>query len=323
MKKMFKIIYSVLAGVTLVAFVPSIIWASLENSDVNKIVVKDAKITLGEHSRLEYIQNEELDTTDLTFTYNDKKADMEDLKIEYDFSKSGTRVATFTLEKGHNHYVAKLPLKVYHVRHVVTNDISISRSGEDWDFSKLNVVAELNEPSKSFPRPDNFPHDYQTAVILNEHQYKHNVEETAVEGVYKVNIYAGNASTSFNYYDQYTFNSERILPLVNFSGTQDKLTLFVEYSSNSFTPPTGSENITVTGKYLFESAKGIKNLYEFKYELNGWTSTFKSNEVDSRVVDAYNPHDSTLYPDGFTCVINGITFAAEANAWHMPILNMF
>lgn len=303
-------------GAVAVALIPSIIWASIGNKTASEIIIENATIQISETTRIEYVENEKIDLTGCTFFYKDTSMPANEIKnIEYDFSKSGIRVITLTHEEENVQYVAKLPVTVYHIRHLAIDSINVSKKETTWDFSKLEIVAELNASPKTFEKPEQFSEEYQTAILLKEGQYTTYVKATPVNGRYEIVVTAGNAQSSFTYYDEYTFNQDRVLKLVNQSGTKDKLTLFVETNTNDFVWPDGASTVVSTGKYVFEDAAGNKTIYEFKYQIDGWTSHFISNSVDARVNDTYD--DGTA---GYKCTINGTTFFASANAWHLPVL---
>lgn len=320
MKKPFLITYIAIGVVSLGAIVPLTIWAASDTTNLLENEIIEAKLNLDDSVRLEYVENEKLDTTGIHFFYEDEEVSMEDLKIEYDFTISGTRTVTFTKELGNKQYQAVLPVHVYHIRHIDVRNRTLIKGGEGeevtWDNSKLTVWAELNEPAKSFPRPEGFE-EYQTVIELNTNQYTCDVTTTSTAGVYNVLIGAGQTSFTFNYYDQYTFNSKRILHLTNQSGNADKLTLFLENSTNDFHYINEVEQLDVTGKYLYEDSNGSQQIYNFAYTklANSWTSVFLSEYINTGLRDYFD--DETA---GYKCEVNGTTFYATAEEWHKPIL---
>ena len=318
MKKPLLITYIVLGTVTVGTFVPLTIWAASDKNNYQDIEVYKADLILDDNVRLEYIEQEKFDPTGITFTYNNEVTELEDLKINYDFSISGTRVVEFVKEVENKHYRALLPVHVYHVRHLDIRDCTLNKNIEDdsWDYSSLTIWAELNEPAKSLPRPEGF-NDSQTVTILNPDQYNINITPTPVNGVYQGNVVIGNVTSSFRYYDAYTYNPERLLVLTNQSNNNDKLTLFLETSTNDFSSIKYDEELKVTGKYLYEDSNGKKTLHEFSYvkPINGWDSVFNSNDVDGSVNDYYD--DTT---NGYKCEINGTVFYSGPEEWHKPIL---
>ncbi len=319
MKKPLLITYIALGAFTLSTFLPLTIWASLGSSGAySETEIVKAGLSLTNEVRLEYIEYEEFDPTGITFIYNKKEVDVDDVTINYDFSVSGTRVVEFIKEVGNKHYRALLPVTVYHVRHLDVRDQSLNwdYENETWDYSKLTVWAELNQPAKSLPIPEGF-NENQKVRVLNSNQYGLSVNPTSISGVYQANVSVGNAGASFNYYDSRTFNSERILVMTNQSGNADRLTLFAETSSNNFTSINYEEEVRVRGKYLYENGEGVKKIYEFSYikAANSWDSIFNSNTLNGEVNDYFDNETS-----GFKCVINGTTFYASPDEWHKPIL---
>ena len=321
MKKPLLITYISLGAVTLGAFVPLTVWAASGNS-INDVEIIDAKLVLQDNVRLEYLEKEELDLTGITMVYgNNKVAQQEELTINYDFSKAGTRVVEFVKEAGNKHYRALLPVTVYHIRHLDIRDATVMKNEDGtWDNSRLTVWAELNEPAKSFDRPEGFE-EYQTVVSLRPEQYTFSVSPTSKPGRMAASIYAGYAEGKFVFYDPETFDNERKLTLINQTANGDKLTLFVEDNSADYAFDYETD-ITVTGVYVYETEQGVKYNYSFFYNkpANSWDSHFRSNEVDWRVSDAYGCDAS---PEGYHVVINGTTFYALPNQWHGPILGIF
>lgn len=317
MKKSLIITYASIGVVTLGLFAPLTIWAASDQKNYTEVEIVNAELVLDENVRLEYIEQEKFDTTGITFNYEKKTASMDELKINYNFNISGTRVVEFIKEVGNKNYRALLPVHVYHVRHLDVRDVSLYKNDDgSWDNSKLTVWADLNEPSKSFIRPEGISEE-QTLVQLTSNQYTFSTNPTAVKGVYSANVTVGNATANFNYYDSYTFDSERVLIFTNQSNTNEKLTLFAENSSNDFTSIKYGEELNVTGKYLYEDSDGYKHLYNFAYTkpINGWESVFKSHTVSGEVNDYFDNETS-----GVKCVINGTTFYASPEEWHNPIL---
>ena len=318
MKKPLLITYIALGAVTVGTFLPLTIWAASDKSNYQDVEVIKADLRLDDTVRLEYIEQEKFDPTGITFTYNNEVTEIKDLKINYDFSISGTRVVEFVKEVENKHYRALLPVHVYHVRHLDIRDCTLTKNIEDgsWDNSSLTIWAELNEPAKSLPRPEGFT-DSQTVVILNPEQYSLNITPTPVAGIYQGNVVVGNVTSIFKYYDSYTFNSERLLVLTNQSNNNDKLTLFLETSTNDFSSIKYDEELRVTGKYLYEDSKGQKTLHNFYYvkPINSWDSIFNSHSFDEAVNDYYD-----YATNGYKCEINGTTFYASPEEWHDPIL---
>lgn len=319
MKKAFKITYIVLGASALIAFVPSIVWAASDTNNFTNTSVEDAQLILSDNVQLEYVENETFNPTGISIAYNNKVVEASELTtINYDFSISGTRVVELINEIGKKQYRALLPVTVYHIRHLDVRNSSVSKKSDGtWDSSKLIVWAELNDPAKTLEKPAEFSSPEQTVVILNENQYTLSMVETTYAGKYEGTVYAGKTMATFTYYDELEFNQDRVLTLINTSGTADRLTLFVETNTNDFVWPDGTNNVECTGTYVFSNAYGSKTNYGFSFILEGWTSNFRSNSVDWRVNDSYG---ATQDSEGYTCVINGITFYAVANAWHLAIL---
>ncbi len=319
MKKPLLIAYIAIGAVGVAAFAPLTVWASMGAKNYTEAEVIEAKLVLDENVRLEYLETEKLDTTGITFMYEDKTASMEELKITYNFDITGTRVVEFAKESGNRIYKALMPVHVYHVRHLDVRDCSIARKEDGtWDTSKLTVWAELNEPTNAFVRPEGLG-DREKIIEMTEGQYSINVVQTAVEGVYQGNVIAGNATASFAYYDESTFNADRVLSFHNDSNNGEKLTLFCETSSNNFNDITYDEEVNVTGKYLYENILGKKRLFDFSYvkPAFSWDSHFRSNTLNSEIYDTYD--NAT---EGVKVTIGETTFFASKSEWHYPILGM-
>ena len=307
------VVYAAIGVVTLSAFVPTIIWAASDSNNLNTIIEKDAELILEKDVRIEYIENEEFDSTGITFKYEKKTIGCEELtNINYDFSISGTRVVEFVKEIGKKVYTAYLPVKVYHVRHISVEDPTVIRNEDDtWDTSKVRVYADLNEVSSSFTKPEGTTSD-QTLVELTNKQFSVEVEPDAdMVGRYVATVTSGKASTTFKHFEELEFNHERVLPLINASGTQDKLTLFVESNDNGYIFPDGTNTFNVTGTYVFEDVDHNLKQHQFLYTQEGWNCNFRSG------IDGYG---SDADPQGFTCIFNGIKFFAAASTWHDAIL---
>ena len=61
------VVYAAIGVVTLSVFVPTIIWAASDSNNLNTIIEKDAELILEKDVRIEYIENEEFDSTGITF----------------------------------------------------------------------------------------------------------------------------------------------------------------------------------------------------------------------------------------------------------------
>ena len=319
MKKAFKIAYIAIGAAFITSLIPSLIWAGSDSTNLNEVKVEEAKLILDESARLEYIEGEKFDPTGVSISYKNKVIEAKDLNaIKYDFTTAGTNVVELINEIGNVHYRALLPVKVYHVRHLDIQNSSVSLNEDGtWDTTNLRVLAELNEPFKSFPRPDQFSQDWQKVALLNPNQYTLNMKETSFKGKYEGTIYAGKTSGTFTYYDELQFNQDRVLTLINISNTRDKLTLFVETNTNNFVWPDGMSRVEAEGTYVFTSENGEITNYRFKYYIDGWTSNFVSNSVDYRVFDKFG---GALDAAGMEVTINGVTFYATAEMWHVPVL---
>ena len=131
-----------------------------------------------------------------------------------------------------------------------------------------------------------------------------------------IDIYA-NTEIKAIWGDIPSVDDKRIINFVNTSTTSDKLTLYVESTdaaSGFVYPDYISSTITVRGKYLFERSDGVKVLYPFLYTVNPlWQSSFSSNSLNSRVLEA-------LVDDGYTCTINGAIFKALTKDWENAII---
>ena len=324
MKKSLMFAYIGLGAITVATFLPLTIWAGLGKNNYTEVEIVDAKLSFDDSVRFEYIEKEKFNYSGITFTYdNGKVATEEELKINYDFSITGNRVVEFIKEIGNVHYRATLPVKVYHVRHLDVRDQTLVKNEDgSWDHNSITVWAELNEPAKSFERPDGFS-EYQTVVKLRPDQFEIDVTLTSMTGKYLATLMAGNATATFDFFDEFTFDPNRMLVLANQSGNNDKLTLFMESSENNFTYIRSYEEITNLGRYLYEEGNGTKHVYNFKYfkPINSFNSDFQSNSVDGHVYDYFVNDGSEA--GGFKCVVNGVTFFADKDRWHDPILGKF
>lgn len=321
MKLGFKIVYAALGLATVAAFVPSIVWAASESVNVDETIVEKAELSLSGDVQKDYIEGEPFNPEGVSIVCDGETFPASELEeVVYDFGMSGTRVVELFHNAGQKKYRALLPVTVHHVRHIDVRDKTITlKEDGTFDTSKMVIWADLAEPTKAFPKPDEFSGEDQSVIILNSRQFKVEMKESSEgSGSYNGTLTVGKIVQPMSYYDSSVYNPARELPMINASGTSDRLTLYVETNSNNFAWPDGTFNVECTGTYTLKKASdGSETKYKFSYVLQGWTSVFRSNSVDSRVNDSYGAESD---PEGFTCVVEGLTFYALRDAWHVAVL---
>lgn len=306
MKRQMLITYISLGVVTLIAGASSIVWASQETNILEEQELS-ATLNLTDEVRNEYLEGQDFDTKGITFIYDGKEANIEDVLIEYDFNLSGTRVVKFSKTEGKKTYVARLPVTVYHISHLDVRNNNISKEGEKWDFSKLVIYAEVNGKPNSFKVPNSL---YPSVIELKYGDYKLETKKTELNGKYIADITAGRFKYTIPYYDDSEFSSQRVLSLYNTAQSGEKLTLYIDSNSSDYTYPDENSDIEMNGTYVLIDNNGDRFCHSFYYHLKpGWSNEFNGSVTTSILGDG-----------GLSAVINGITFTAPQKEWHDVVL---
>jgi hypothetical protein len=318
-----NIAYLVFSIVTVLSFSGLTTWAVVGNNEDSSKTI-ETELRFDAKMRREYLVGEELDTSNIKMVIDDETIITDDeYKVKYDFSTAGDKVVEFTYDSNDTSYVSYMKVETFMVRHLdVHQKIVKQKQDGSWDTSELVVWAELSKKTSEFPKPDAFPNIKDTVIILNESQYGLDITPQEQDGIYLATVKVGRLASSFLVSDSSLpqVNSvDRILKLRNASNTVDKLTLYVTDSSSNFAPPNGSSRIDVNGIYILEDALGNERRYRFNYSIDGWFSSFKSEQNGEGLKD-YQGYDGDH--DKYSVEVNGLLFYAEANEWHKAILNM-
>lgn len=307
MKRKWLITYISLGVITLAASIPMLVWAAQDTSILDSQEIA-ASLELSEDTRSEYVEGSTFDTTGIKFFYKGKEANMEDVKVEYDFSASGTRLVKFSVTEGKKTYVAKMPVSVYHISHIdVRNNNVFNKGTDEWDYSRLLVYAEVVGQPSSYVVPNPlYPH----VVELKNNDYTVSLNETELPGKYNAEINAGKNKESIVCYNESKFSSRRVVSFYNTSQSGESLTLYVDYNTADFVFPDGNSDIYTGGTYVYVDKEENRYCYSFAYHLKpGW-----NNEFNCQI------ETSILEDGGLLATINGTGFTAIQSDWHSAVL---
>ncbi len=256
------------------------IWAGTGSS--TDVVTITAEVKCADTTRYEYIVGQKVDTSTITMILPDGTELTDEMyTTTIDTATAGRKAVQLTYQVENTVYEAYYGVEIFAVRHLDLRNKTVEkdRYGE-WDFSELEIWAELSGPSHEFLKPAAFSEIDDTAIILDETLFTPTVVATEHENFYQATITCGNKSISFSFSSDpnaLVQDADRILFFTNETGGTEKLTLYVQNSSSNFAPPNGSANIDVSGTYVYQDAQGNKTQYTFTFNINGWTSTFKSS----------------------------------------------
>lgn len=311
-KKIFGYISTLFA--TIVLSTSLLLWAN-ENNGNSELNIIQTDVVLDNSVRQEYLVGETIDTNGVSLKVGNDL--ITDLKINYDTSSAGVKKVEVSYLQNGNNYIGYYPITVLSIRHYdIRSYPSSFTTNEDGTTTPNGLVvwAELNAAPKEFPTVNN----YATAIEIpsNMIETKLTINETN-SSEYAVELTIG--SMKLNYYCVELLNStiilnseQRILSFSNNNGTEERLTLYVTQIESN-----GNDGVNgALGYYLFEDALGNKELLDFSFYLNGYTSNFTSSSFNQGLVDSYDSSN-----EGYNVTYKGITFHAEKLPWHKAILD--
>ena len=327
MKKSMLITYSVIGGLTLVLASSLTIWAALGgNQNFTEQKVEELPLVQEASARGEYLVGEEFNPSGVYVNVGEKRISAADCSLAYDFSSAGHKVVTLTYEEGDTSYLSYYPVEVFSIRHLdIVDKTVIMRADGTFDPSRLIVWAELNAAPTEFEKPALYPKREDTVIILDPKQYSFEAQETTEKNFYSIVVKAGAVSSSFAFDADDTRphvdSIDRILHLENGSGSEDKLTLYAQTSTNGFAGWGGNGETTneVTGTYVLSRADGSSRNYGFKFSIKGWVSSFLSSSLGEGLVDQQGCQEDG---DAYQVQVEGLVFFARGPAWHKAVLNM-
>lgn len=299
---------------TIVITASLLIWAG-ENDKNSELNIINTNVVLEDNARKEYLVGETIDKTGVSLNVENNL--ITDFTINCDTSSAGVKKVEVSYLKDGNNYIGYYPITVLTIRHYDIRSYPTSfTTNEDGTTTPVGLViwAELNAAPKEFPTVNNYETAIEIPSSLIETKVSLNEEN---DSEYAVELTIG--STKLNYYCVELLNStiildssDRILTFANKSNTEDKLTLYVtQIESNGNDKENGA-----VGFYLFEDAAGNKELLDFRFYLDGYSSHFNSLSCNQGLKDEYDSSD-----EGYNVTYKGINFHAEKLPWHKAILN--
>lgn len=287
-------------------------WSLLERNTNNDEQITIATVIDDHSARHEYLVQEEFDGTGLSLELENGKIITNDkLKYDYDFSSAGQKVVNIQYKEKSINYVGYYVVDVFKIRHIDIKNKKITKDNDgNWNLSNMEVWAELSGAPTEFIKPDQYSDLKDTVIILDNDKCEFSVENTDYSNAYFLNVKHG----SFTYKSQF-----RELAFSNASSTSDSLALYVTENTNNFMAPNGSNNILASGYYVLTKGDGTKKFYQFKYNLNGWSSNFDSSSFNEGLVDKQGYQSDN---DAYSVEVDGLTFYASASDWHWSILGM-
>lgn len=282
------IIYSIWGIVTATGAGIFLKWAK-DGDSMSGVNVIEKSVVLKENAQKEYLLRQKFNYEDVYLNVGDENnpslIKASDCRVEYDFSKAGDAKVYLTVAKDSTtNYRGTFDVDVLFVRH-----IAIDNLGTNITTDIENRTIELDEDFVGYveingqPRTNYFDYHYDEEnnkhlIKLDQSMYSTTVSESSTtKGCYLANIYCGNLSYSFNYYQgcgkTFYVTSEKDVVKFN-SDDESSLTLIVtEKDSDSYSMSCVGKT---KGTYIYRDIEGNEFLSEFNYELKEKSFVFTS-----------------------------------------------